>query len=87
MNLKANSDHINGKQLVILFEKCVGLADCYDHKTVKTLMRGKSIVLFANQRTFSENDIESPFVEESKFIWVPIGPEMIEDNFFSLEVG
>ena len=50
-------------------------------------MRGKSIVLFANQRTFSENDIESPFVEESKFIWVPIGPEMIEDNFFSLEVG
>ena len=50
-------------------------------------MRGKSIVIFANQRTFDENDYDNPFIEQSKFMWVPIGPEMVEDNFFSLQVG
>jgi len=43
--------------------------------------------LFVNERTFDENDFDNPFVEESKVIWVPFGTEMIEDNYFSLEVG
>ena len=48
-------------------------------------MRGKSILVHANQRLFDENDFgDHPFIEESKFFWVPIGPEMIEDNFFQL---
>ena len=85
----ANSEHITGQQLVILFEKCDDLVeDCKGKEEVKNIMRGKSIILYTEQRSFQENsEIDSLFVEESKFIWVPIGPEMIEDNFFSLQMG
>jgi len=42
-----NSEQLKGSQLVILFEKC-SAGDCYDDATIKQLMRGKSILLFAN---------------------------------------
>ena len=33
---------------------------------------------------FDELDFDTPTKAESKFFWVPIGPEMIEQNFYSV---
>ena len=70
--------------LVITYEACSS-NNCYASKTLKKMISGKSFVLLVNQRTFDENSFDDhPFIEESKVIWVPIGLEMREDNFFQL---
>lgn len=48
-------------------------------------MFGKSMIFYANQRVFDELDFENAMKEESKFFWVPVGPEMVEQNFFSVK--
>ena len=52
ISLQGNSDHLKGKQLVILFEACKGQLEsgeqCAATHKIKELMRGKSIIIFAN---------------------------------------
>ena len=49
-------------------------------------LKGKSMVLYANQKRLKPDfkNTEKLFEAEAKFIWVPIGPEVIENNYFSL---
>ena len=50
-------------------------------------MQNKSMIMYANQKIFDRNDWDMPFKMESKFLWVPVGPEMIEQNFYSVMQG
>lgn len=54
ISLAGNSQFYRGKQLVILFEKCSGSADCLEPSYVKNALARKSIVLFVNQRTLDQ---------------------------------
>ena len=52
ISLQGNSNHLKGKQLVILFEACKGQSEsgeqCYSTHRIKESMRGKSILILAN---------------------------------------
>lgn len=45
-------------------------------------IKGKSIILYANQVVLNVKSIDSPFKEEAKFYWIPIGEKMVENTFF-----
>ena len=83
--IKANSDHIAGQQLVFEVEGCSGSEDCV--RDVAAQMYSKSIILYANQRVFSDKDFETPFKEEAKFYWVPISPDQREENVYQVRQG
>ena len=52
ISLQGNSNHLKGKQLVILFEACKGQTEsgeqCFSTHRIKESMRGKSILILAN---------------------------------------
>ena len=84
-SLKGNSAQQAGSQLVFLVEGCT--SSCVEN--TRAQLKNKAIVLFANQRVFEQKkDADEPAIREvSKFHWIPLGPEWIEDNFFSLQLG
>ena len=43
--------------------------------------------MYANQKTFNEESMDKPFKEEAKFFWIPVGPQMVEQSFFSIKQG
>ena len=44
------------------------------------------MIIYSNQKRLKANvtDTEKPYETEAKFTFVPIGPELIENNYFSL---
>lgn len=70
-----------GQSLVFLVEACKEncAADLRDQ------LLGKSMIFYANQKPFDDMIIEEPYREEGKFFWVPVGPMLIENNFFRVK--
>ena len=83
-----NSETVKGLSLVLMIEPCSGTAadgsPC--NPDPRSQLKGKSMILYTNQKRLKTNitDTEDIFETEAKFIWVPVGPEVIENNYFSL---
>ena len=83
ISLLANSQHMKGQQLVFAF---VASASC-DAFCAKILLENKSIIMYTNQKTFSDHDFNNPWKQEAKFHWIPVGGREKQDNYFELQVG
>ena len=71
-----------GQSLVFLVEACKG-GNCVDNP--RQALEDKSMIFYANQKPFDDMMIDEPYKKEAKFYWIPIGPELVENNYFKVK--
>lgn len=86
--LAGNSETLVGVSLVFLIDPCEGTTSGGDacNSDPRSQLKDKSMILYSNQKSLKTNitDTEKVFDTEAKFTWIPLGPEVIENNYFSL---
>ena len=74
---------------MVLFEKCQGKtaagADCIED--IEEQVRNKQILIYANQKTFSDADMDIPYLVEAKAFWAPVVPQVKTNTVYRLEQG
>ena len=80
MLLSQNAEKVSGLQTQIIVEACDEAVCGRDFASAQKILRGKYLLIYANQRLLDEHDFTEPYEESAKMFWIPIKTSAVTDT-------